>query len=88
MYQNFKCFFPVCPVILKLVNRFFTYREDFPDLGRSVLLQTLVVKAVDLGRLSRLVISSQDRDPLGKANLKNKSCAKSIKSTSKTVVLG
>lgn len=35
-------------------------RKELPDVGVSVLSQTLVVKTVNLGDLTRLVVSSED----------------------------
>ena len=43
--------------------------EVFPHIGISVLAQTLVVEAVDLGDLPGLVISSQNGDALGVSDL-------------------
>lgn len=39
-------------------------REKLPDVGISVLSQALVVESVHLGDLSRLVVASQDGDPV------------------------
>lgn len=42
--------------------------EVLPDIRISVFPEALVVKAVDLGDLTRLVIASQDGDALGVSN--------------------
>lgn len=44
--------------------------EVLPHVGVAVLAKTLVVEAVDLGNLSRLVVSAEDGDALGVSNLK------------------
>ena len=41
-----------------------------PDIGIAVLPQTLVVKAVDLGNLTRLVVASQNSNPVFEPHLK------------------
>ncbi len=43
-----------------------------PNSRRAVLAQTLVIEPVDLGDLSRLVIPSDQHDPIRVANLKAK----------------
>ena len=44
-------------------------RETLPDIGIAVLPEALVIKAIDLGDLSRLMVSSQDCDALRISNL-------------------
>ena len=41
----------------------------FPDIGVSVLPQTLIVEPIHLSNLPRLVVSSQDRDPILESHL-------------------
>lgn len=43
--------------------------EVLPDVGISVLAETLVVEAVDLGDLTRLVVAAKDGDALGISDL-------------------
>lgn len=42
--------------------------EVLPDVGISVLAETLVVEAVDLSDLTRLVVAAEDGDALGVSN--------------------
>ena len=39
-------------------------REELPDVGRAILSDALVVKSVDLGDLSALVVASQNVNPV------------------------
>lgn len=41
----------------------------FPDIGIAVFSQTFVVKPIHLCDLARLMVSSEDGDALGVANL-------------------
>lgn len=43
--------------------------EELPDIGIAVFPQALIVEAVDLGNLARLVVASQNGDPLWVSNL-------------------
>ena len=43
--------------------------EVFPDIGVAVFAQALIVEAVHLGNLTRLVVSTEDRNTLGIPNL-------------------
>ena len=43
--------------------------EVLPDVGVAVLAQSLVVKAVHLGDLSRFVVPAEDRDPVAVPHL-------------------
>lgn len=43
--------------------------EVLPDVGISVLAETLVVEAVDLSDLTRFVVAAEDGDALGISDL-------------------
>ena len=43
--------------------------EEFPNVGVAVLAQTFVVETVDLGDLTRFVISTEDRHAVAVADL-------------------
>ena len=46
-------------------------REMFPNVGVAVLAQAFVVKAVDLGNLSTLVVTPQDGDTISVSDFKS-----------------
>lgn len=43
--------------------------EVLPHVGISVLAETLIVEAIDLGDLTRLVVAAEDSDALGISDL-------------------
>ena len=45
--------------------------EVFPYVGVSIFPETLIVEAIDLGDLTRFVVTPKDGDPLGVSNFES-----------------
>lgn len=49
--------------------------EELPNVRIAIFSKTLIIKAINLGDLSRLMVTPKNGDPLGIANFKsNKKC--------------